>query len=136
MDHEGDAGMAGDSQVPATAPAALPTQAVTVADADEPNSTQATDIAAMRAAADAANAGAAAAVAQLSELKQLSAARDAELAVVRQQLELAQNPPPSQPDPALPAEDSESAARADHTRSSRSRSADRRRRAAKEDKPK
>ena len=127
--NEGDAGMGGDSQVAATAPTGLPTQAATGPSSDTPAASATVDIAALRAAVDAANVQAAAAVAQLSEFKQLSAARDAELAVVRQQLELAQTRPLSQTAPAPPAGDADEAVRTDHTRDSRSRSADRRRRA-------
>ena len=127
-DNEGDAGMGGDSQVPATAPTGLPTQADTGPSTGTPAASAAVDIAALRAEVDAANAQAAASVAQLSEFRQLSAARDSELAVVRQQLELVQALPPSQPAPAAPADVPDETVRTGHVRD-RSRSEDRRQRA-------
>ena len=150
VDHEGDAGMGGDSQVAATAATAAkeqPAPTVTPPSAGA-SSTEVTantparpaaatdEIAAMRADMAAAAAQASAAKAQLDEYERQESARDAGVLQLKAQLAQAQAQAtmPSQHVPPKSAEIASADAdppRLDHLRDSRSRSAERRKEEAK-----
>ena len=130
VDNEGDTGMAGDSQVAAT-----PSQPVAGAEPAE-TSTAATEVttghaelATMRAAMEQAAAQAAEAKARLEEQLQGQSARDAEMLQLRQQLEAATNPTAIVETTAGTATEADDPPRGNQARDSRSRSAERKRRA-------